>query len=211
MRHSARQHWAEAPLHPFQDPLLYIQLPAPSAGSIVAPAVLVPWNRRVMAAEFIKIWKWERVHPLLHVWRFALWHSAVAPCILCRIYHCTFYHVYRQTRLFWAAAQNSKFLSQRARRSCFFSFARIHPPGKTFAQNFFTRMYLPEAICPKTHLPEAECPKTLVLEVSNILIILFRYNSIGTNAFGQKSFQVGGFERMGWNPIILAYHLELKA
>ncbi len=91
--------------------------PAPSARSIAAPAA---------PAEFIKIWKWEKVHPLLHVWRRAPRHSAVAPCTLCRIHQCTFYHIYRRTRFFRAAALNNNFLSQKARRS-------RSRPLKTFA------------------------------------------------------------------------------
>ncbi len=85
--------------------------------SIAAPAAPTPWNRRLTKAEFFKIWKWEGVYPLLHVRRSAPRHSAVAPCTLYRIHRCTFSHVYRRTQLFRAAALNTKFFSQRARRS----------------------------------------------------------------------------------------------
>ncbi len=74
-------------------------------------------------------------HPLqnllLQTRLLALRYSAANPCIFRHRY--IFYHVYRQTRLFRAAALNNKFLSQRARRSRSCLFAQIHSTGKTFA------------------------------------------------------------------------------
>ncbi len=139
---------------------------APSAGSIIAhlaPCTLVLCSgtllllqdtplhpRRVMAAEFIKIWKWKRVHPSLHVGRSAPRHSAVASCTLCRIHRCTFYHVYYRTRLL-AATLNRSFWARELGES----FPPIRPNplaqkdfrSNDFAQNIFTRKLLPERIC----------------------------------------------------------------
>ncbi len=61
------------------------------------------------------------------------------------------------------------------------TFTRIHLP-----EAICPKTYLPEAICPNTRLPEAICPKTLFPKVSNILIIFFAYNSVQGKSFGQK-------------------------
>ncbi len=108
---------------------------------------------------------------------------AVAPCTLCRIHRRTFYHVYRRTRLCRAAALNSKFLSQRARRSCSRPFARIHPSEKTFARMISLETFLPENFCPEPYARKRE------------LIIFFGYNSIRANVFGQK---FSGQSLFGW-------------
>ncbi len=160
VRHSARQYSAEASctisrIHCYIHSSLHLgtlqRHPAPSAGSIAAPA---PRNRRVTLAEFIKIYKWERTFIAArtalctygtlprHSARTAFCpgtlhvrHSArTALCTLCRIHRCIFYHVYRPTWLFRAAALNGKLFNQRARRSRSRLFARIHPAEKTFAK-----------------------------------------------------------------------------
>ncbi len=58
-----------------------------------------------------------------------------APSTLCRIHRCTFYHVYRRTRLFRGAALNGKFLDQRARRKSFLPIRRNPSARKDFSPN----------------------------------------------------------------------------
>ncbi len=104
-RHFVQQHSAKAPcilcsIFCCTHDSLYLgtlqRHPAPSAGSIAAPSAPAPWNRRVTAVEFIKISKWEYNYCCTYgARRSASRHSAMAPCTLCRVHLCTFYHVYR--------------------------------------------------------------------------------------------------------------------